>query len=54
MSSEAILEEGRDRNMQFSPFIQDGVVEEEFSSMNEEDKMVIEEVTTDPGKGEEG
>ena len=41
MSSEAILEKGYDSDMQFGPFIQNGVVEEEFASMNEVDKAVI-------------
>ena len=35
MPSEAILEEGYDSDMQFFPFIQYGVAEEDFASMNE-------------------
>ena len=52
--SEAILEEGYDRDMQFGPFIPDGLVEEEFASMDEEEKTVIEVVTAEPGESEEG
>ena len=44
MPSEAILEEGYDSDMQFGLFIQDGVLEEEFASMYEVEKMVIEVV----------
>ena len=40
--------------MQFGPFIQDGIVEEEFASIDEEEKMVIEVVTSETGKIEEG
>ena len=54
MPSEAILEEGYDSNLQFGPFIQDGLVEEEFASMDEEEKTVIEVVTAEPGESEEG
>ena len=54
MPIEVILEEGYDIDMQFGPFIQDRVVEEEFASMDEEEKTVIEVVTADPGKCEEG
>ena len=54
MPSEAILEEGYDSDMQFGPFIQDGVVEEEFASMDEVEKTVIEVVTAEPGEIEEG
>ena len=50
--SEAILEEGYDSDMQFDPFIQDGVVEEEFVSMDEVEKTVIEVVTAEPGESE--
>ena len=39
--------------MQFSPFIQDGVVEEEFVSMDEAEKTVIELEKEEPGKSEE-
>ena len=39
--SEAILVEGYDSDMKFGPFIQDGVVEEDFASMDEVEKMVI-------------
>ena len=53
MPSEAILEEGYDSDMQFGQFIQDGVVEEEFASMDEVEKMVIEVVTAEPGESEE-
>ena len=45
MPSEAILEEGYDSDMQFSLFIKYGVVGEEFSSMDEVEKTVIEVVT---------
>ena len=48
MPSEALLEEGYDRNMQFGLFIQDGLVEEEFASMDEVEKTVIEVVTLEP------
>ena len=48
MPSEAILEERYDSDMQFVTFIQDGVVEE-FTSMDEEEKTVIEVVTAEPG-----
>ena len=54
MPSEAILEEGYDSDMQFGPFIQDGLVEEDISSMDEEEKTVIEVVTAEPFKIEEG
>ena len=40
--------------MQFGPFIQDGIVEEEFESMDEIEKTVIEVVTAETGKSEEG
>ena len=40
MPSEAMLEEGYDSGMQFGPFIQDGVVEEEFASMDEVEKWL--------------
>ena len=52
--SEALLEEGYDSNMQFGLFIQDGVVEEYFVSMDEVEKSVIEVVTAEPGESEEG
>ena len=39
--------------MQSGPFIQDGVVEEEFASMDEVEKTVIEVVTAEPGESEE-
>ena len=54
MPSEVILEEGYDSDMQFGPFIQDGVVEEEFASVEEEEKTVTEMVTAEPGESEEG
>ena len=54
MPSEAILEEGYDSDKQFGLFIQDGVVEEEFASMDEVEKMVIELVTAEPDESEEG
>ena len=40
--------------MQFGPFIQDGVVEKEFALMDEEEKKVIEVVTSEPGDSEDG
>ena len=40
MPSEAILEEGYDSDMQFGLFIQDGVVEEEFASMDKVEKRL--------------
>ena len=40
--------------MQFVSFIQDGVVEEEFASIDEVEKMVIEVVTKELGESEEG
>ena len=54
MISEVILEEGYDSNIQFGSFIQYGVVEEDFSLMYEVEKTVIEVVTAEPGKSEEG
>ena len=54
MPSEAILEEGYDSNMQFGPFIQDGEVEEEFASMDEVEKTVIEILIAEPSNSEEG
>ena len=39
--------------MQFGPFIQDGVVKEEFASMDEVQKTVIEVVTAKPSESEE-
>ena len=50
--SEAILEEVYDSDMQFGPFIQEGVVEEEFVSMDEVEKTVIEVVTEELGESE--
>ena len=52
MPSEALLEERYDNDMQFGPFIQDGLVEEDFASMDELDKTVIEAVTEEPIKSE--
>ena len=40
--------------MQFGPFIQYGVVEEDFASMDEEEKTVIEVVTVEPVESEKG
>ena len=40
--------------MQFGPFIQDGVVEEQFASMGEVEKTFIEVVTAEPFESEEG
>ena len=40
MPSEAILEEGYDSDMQFGPFIQDRVVEEDYASMDEVEKWL--------------
>ena len=54
MPSEVILEEGYDSDMQFGPFIKYVVVEEEFASMDEEEKTVIELLTAEQGKSEEG
>ena len=53
MPIEEILEEGYYSNMQFSPFIQDGSVEEEFASMDEVEKTFIEVVIAEPGESEE-
>ena len=53
MPSESLLQEGYDSDMQFGPFIQDGVLEEEFASMDEVEKNVIEVVTQEPGDSEE-
>ena len=52
--SESLLEEGYDINMQFCQFIQDGVVEEDFASIDEVEKIVVEVVTAEPGESEEG
>ena len=54
MPSEAILEEVYDRDMQFGPFIQYGLLEEQFASIDEVEKTVIEVVTAEPCKSEEG
>ena len=40
--------------MQFVSFIQDGLVEEEFASIDEVEKTVIEVVTAEPGESDEG
>ena len=40
--------------MQFGPLIQDEVVEEEFASMDEEEKTVIEVMKSEPDESEEG
>ena len=52
MPSEALLVERYDNDMKFGPFIQDGLVEEDFASMDELDKTVIEAVTEEPIKSE--
>ena len=53
MPSEAISEEGYDSDMHFGPFIQDGVVEEEFASTYGVEKTAIEVVSAEPGESEE-
>ena len=54
MQSEAILEEGYDSDVHFVPFIKYGLLEEEFESMDEEEKTVIEVLTVETGESEEG
>ena len=49
---EALLVERYENDMKFGPFIQDGLVEEDFASMDELDKTVIEAVTEEPIKSE--
>ena len=52
MPSEALLEERYDNDMQFGPFIQDGSVEEDFASMDDVEKTVIEVVIEEPDESE--